>query len=92
MATRGATAVVPLRGRNALAVVDLRGRAAGEYHRAGPGSGVAGAALISDSVAYVSNANLNTVTRVDLATGDTASLPVGPTPQHLTFTRGRVWS
>ena len=40
-----------------------------------PGSGVAGAALISDSVAYVSNANLNTVTRVDLATGDTASTP-----------------
>jgi hypothetical protein len=55
-----------------------------------PGSGVAGAVLIGDSVAYVSNANLNTVTRVDLATGDTASTLVGPAPQHVTFTRGRV--
>jgi len=30
------------------------------------------------------------VTRVDLITGDTASTIVGPTPQHVTFTRGRV--
>ena len=90
VATRGATAVVPLRGRDALAVVDLRAGALVNTIALAPGSGVAGAALISDSIAYVSNANLNTVTRVDLATGDTASTVVGPTPQHLTFTRGRV--
>jgi hypothetical protein len=46
--------------------------------------------LVSDSVAFISNADLNTVTRVDLATGDTASIAVGNTPQHITFTRGRV--
>ena len=90
MATRGATAVVPLRGRDALAVVDLRAGTLVNTIALAPGSGVAGAALISDSVAYVSNANLNTVTRVDLATGDTASTVVGPAPQHLTFTRGRI--
>jgi hypothetical protein len=91
VATRGATAVVPLRGRDALAVVDLREGTLVNTIALAPGSGVAGATLISDDVAYVSNANLNTVTRVDLITGDTASTPVvGPTPQHLTFTRGRV--
>ena len=90
VATRGATAVVPLRGRDALAVVDLRAGTLVNTIALAPGSGVAGATLISDSVAYVSNANLNTVTRVDLVTGDTASIIVGPTPQHMTFTRGRV--
>lgn len=90
VATRGATAVVPLRGRDALAVVDLRAGTLVNTIALAPGSGVAGATLISDSVAYVSNANLNTVTRVDLITGDTASTIVGPTPQHVTFTRGRV--
>jgi len=90
VATRGATAVVPLRKGDALAVVDLRAGTLVNTIVLAPGSGVAGATLISDSIAYVSNANLNTVTRVDLITGDTASTIVGPTPQHLTFTRGRV--
>lgn len=90
VATRGATAVIPLRGRDALAVVDLREGTLVNTIALAPGSGVAGAALIGDSIAYVSNSNLNTVTRVDLATGDTASTVVGPSPQHVTFTRGRV--
>lgn len=90
VATRGPTAVVPLRGRDAIAVVDLRGGQLVNTIALAPGAGVAGAALISDSIAYVSNANLNTVTRVDLATGDTASTTVGISPQHVTFTRGRV--
>jgi hypothetical protein len=88
--TRGGTAVVPLRGRDAIAVVDLRGGQLANTIAVAPGSGVAGAALIGDSVAYVSNASLNTLTRVDLSTGDTASVPVGTTPQQVTFTRGRV--
>lgn len=88
--TRGGTAVVPLRGRDALAVVDLRnGELAGTIALA-PGSGVAGATLISDSVVYVSNSSLNTITRVDLATRDTASVAVGSTPQQMLFTRGRI--
>ncbi|HJR15734.1 MAG TPA: hypothetical protein VJ808_02690 [Gemmatimonadales bacterium] len=90
VATRGATAVVPLRGRDALAVVDLRAGMLVNTISLTSGAGVAGAALVSDSLAYVSNASLNTVTRVDLATGDTISIPVGITPQHVTFTRGRV--
>jgi hypothetical protein len=90
VATRGATAVVPLRRRNAVAVVDLRAGQLVNTIALAPGSGVAGATLINDSVAFVSNSSLNTVTRVDLVTGDTTSLPVGNTPHQLMFTRGRV--
>ena len=88
--TRGAIAVIPLQGRDAIAVVDLR---AGQLVHTIPlasGSRVAGAALISDSLAYVSNARLGTVTRVDLTTGDTVSIPVGNTPEQIIYTRGRV--
>jgi hypothetical protein len=90
VATRGATAVVALRGRDAIAVVDLRSAMLVNTISLAPGSGVAGAVLTSDSIVFVSNANLNTVTRVDLATGDTVSTPVGRTPQHITVTRGRL--
>jgi hypothetical protein len=88
--TRGATAVIPLRSGDSIAVVDLRNRQLVNTIALAPGSGVAGAALISDSVVYVSNSNLNTITRLDLATGDTASIAVGSTPQQVTFTRGRL--
>ena len=82
--------MVPLQGRDAIAVVDLRAGQLVNTIPLAPGSGVAGAALISDSIAYVSNSSLQTVTRVDLSTGDTVSIPVGRTPQEITFTRGRV--
>jgi hypothetical protein len=88
--TRGAVALVPLRAQDAIAVIDLRAGQLVNTVSLAPGSGVAGAALISDSIAYVSNANLQTVTRVDLSTGDTISLAVGRTPQQITFTRGRL--
>jgi hypothetical protein len=88
--TRGGTAVVSLRGRDAIAVVDLRQGQLVNTIALASGSGVSGAALVSDSVVYVSNSNLNTITRVDLATGDTASVVVGHTPQQVTFTRGRL--
>ena len=88
--TRGAVAVVPLQAQDAIAVVDLRAGQLVSTIPLAPGSGVAGAALISDSIAYVSNSRLQTVTRVDLSTRDTVSIPVGGTPQQITFTRGRV--
>ena len=88
--TRGAIAVVPLQARDAIAVVDLRAGQLVQTISLAPGSGVAGAALISDSLVYVSNSRLQTVTRVDLSTGDTISIPVGRTPGQITFTRGRV--
>jgi hypothetical protein len=90
VSTRGAVAVVPLQSTDAIAVVDLRAGQLVNTLALAPGAGVAGAALISDSIAYVSNSNLHTVTRVDLSTGDTISIAVGRTPQQITFTRGRV--
>jgi len=70
--------------------VDLRAGQLVTTIRLEPGSGVAGAALVNDSIAYVSNANHNSITRVDLSTSDTASIAVGHTPQQVTFTRGRL--
>ncbi len=55
------------------------------------GSGATGAAVLNDTVAYVANPNLNTVTRIDLLTGDTASLAVGVYPQGLIGTRGSLF-
>jgi hypothetical protein len=88
--TRGAVAVVPLQAQDAIAVVDLRDGQLVNTISLEPGSGVAGAALISDSIAYVSNSNFQSVTRIDLSTGDTVSIAVGRTPQQITFTRGRI--
>lgn len=90
VATRGIAAIVPLRGRDAIALVDLRAGHLVNTIALAPGSGVTGAAMISDSIAYVSNATLNTVTRVNLVTEDTASTRVGITPQQMIFTRGRL--
>src|SRR3954470_6823131 len=49
---RGAVAVVPLRAQDAIAVIDLRAGQLVNTVSLAPGSGVAGAALISDSIAY----------------------------------------
>lgn len=84
-------ALVPLGLDNAVAVVDLR---AGTVVRRIPlpaGSGATGAVFVNDSIAYVANPNLNSVTRVHLQRGDTASVRVGQYPQALAFTRGRVF-
>jgi hypothetical protein len=90
VAARGATAAVPLRGLDAVAVVDLRERRLAGRVPLEEDAGLAGVALVSDSVAYVANAARNTVTRVSLPTGDTASVAVGRTPRGIVFTRGRV--
>jgi len=86
VSTLGGTAAVPLRARDAVAVVDLREGQLVNTIQLAPGSGLTGAALVDDSVAYVAIASLNTVTRVNLFTADTASLAVGVTPVQITFT------
>ena len=55
------------------------------------GSGATGVAIVDDSIAYVGNPNLNTVTRVNYITGDTASVAVGVYPQGIIFTRGKIF-
>ena len=56
-----------------------------------PGSGATGVGIFDDSIAWVANPNLNTVTRVNYLLGDTASFPVGPSPQAVVIADSEVF-
>jgi len=87
----GGVAVVPMGLDHAATIVDL---ATGTVSRVVPladGSGATGSAVLDDSIAYVANPGLNTVTRVNYLTGDTASVEVGVYPQGVVATRGKVF-
>ncbi|MEO8635197.1 MAG: hypothetical protein ABI587_07970 [Gemmatimonadales bacterium] len=91
VAARDGWAVVPLGPADAVVVVDLRGDSVSRVIPLAVGSGATGATIVDDSIAYVGNPGLNTVTRINYLTGDTASVAVGRTPQGLVTTRGRVF-
>ncbi|HET8649580.1 MAG TPA: hypothetical protein VFL95_06045 [Gemmatimonadales bacterium] len=91
VAARDSLALVPLRGADAAWVIDLRN---GDVIRSIPlpkGSGATGAELVDDATGYVANPELNSVTRVNLLTGDTLSRQVGRYPQGVAVIRGRVF-
>src|SRR5437773_1593433 len=57
-----------------------------------PGSGATGAAIQDDSIAWIANPNLNTVTRVNyVRNGDTTSVAVGVYPQAVAIVGTRVF-
>ena len=56
-----------------------------------PGSGATGVAIQDDSIAWVANPNLNTVTRVNYFNGDTTSIAVGVYPQAVAIVGTRVF-
>jgi len=87
----GGYAVVPLGDDDQVAVVDLRSATVARSIPLAANSGATGAAMVDDSIAYVANPNLNTVTRINYLTGDTASVEVGQTPRAVVFTRGKVF-
>lgn len=91
VAAREGIAVVPLGAADQVAVVDLVGRTLMRLIPLPEGSGATGAAMVSDSVAYVANPGLNTVTRVNVFTGDTAGVAVGVFPQAFALARGRLF-
>lgn len=91
IATFGAILLAALPADDAAEVVALDGLQIRLTVNLPTGSGATGAAVLSDSVAYVANPNLNTVTRIDLLTGDTASIAVGRYPQGLIGTRGSLF-
>lgn len=91
VAARGAVALVPLGNDNAVAVLDLRAGAVTEVIPLPGNSGATGVAIVNDSVAYVANPNINTVTRINYLSGDTASVAVGTYPQGIIATRGKVF-
>jgi hypothetical protein len=91
VSARGQIALVPLGLDNAVAVIDLKTAAVVRTIPLPANSGATGSAFVNDTFAYVGNPNLNTVTRINFITGDTASVPVGVYPQGLIYTRGRLF-
>lgn len=91
VAARGAIAIVPLGLDNAVAVVDLRAASVLRRVPLPANSGATGAAVVDDSIAYVGNPGINSVSRVNYLTGETSEVPVGVFPQGLVFTRGKVF-
>lgn len=55
------------------------------------GSGATGVATEDDSIAWVANPHLNTVTRINYLSGDTASITVGVHPQAVAIIGTRVF-
>lgn len=55
------------------------------------GSGATGVAIQDDSLAWVANPNLNSVTQVNYLTGDTATVGAGTYPQAVVVTEGYVF-
>lgn len=91
VATRGSIALVPLGPADGVAVVDLVNRRLERIVQLAPGARPFDALLIGDSVAYVSNSGLNTITRIDLRSDDTASVVVGQWPTAIIPARGRLF-
>jgi hypothetical protein len=91
IAAREGFALVPLGDDDAVALVDLDAGTVLDTYGLPAGSGATGAAIIDDSIAYVANPALNSVTRINYLSGDTASVAVGVHPQALVFTRGRLF-
>jgi hypothetical protein len=91
VAARGAYAVVPMGLDNAVTVVDLRTASVVRRVPLPANSGATGATVVDDSIAYVGNPGLNSVSRVNYLTGASSEVAVGTYPQGLIFTRGRVF-
>lgn len=92
LAVRDGIALVPLGLFAAVAVIDL---AEGEVIDQIPlptGSGATGVAIVDDSLAFVANPELNSVTPVYYRTGETgAAIPVGVYPTALVALGDRVF-
>jgi len=92
VSARGGVAVVPLGLDNAVAVVDLRDAQVMRLVPLPANSGATGSAMVDDSIAYVANPNLNSITRINYLAGTTGpDIPVGRYPQGMIFTRGKLF-
>jgi hypothetical protein len=91
VSAQGDIALVPLGLDNAVAVVDLRSAAVLRRIPLPANSGATGSAIVDDSIAYVANPNINTVSQVNYRSGATADVPVGVFPQGMVFTRGKLF-
>src|SRR3989454_5223521 len=97
-AGRGSTVGVPLGSADSVAVINNAGlcttglcvRPVVVFPLA-RGSRATGVVIEDDSIAWVANPKLNTVTRLNFLSGDTASFPVGVYPQAVALVRGRLF-
>ena len=91
VSARKGVALVPLGLDNAVAVVDLRSATVARTIPLAANSGATGSVIVDDSIAYVANPNLNSVSRVNYLTGATDGVAAGVYPQNVIFTRGKVF-
>ena len=96
-AGRGTTVIVPLGPADSVAVVRNAGLCTGLCVNPvvvlplASGSGATGVAIQDDSIAWIANPNLNTVTHLNYQTGDTYSVAVGPTPRAVAIVGGVLY-
>lgn len=91
VSARQGVAIVPLGLDNAVAVVDLRSATVMRTIPLPENSGATGSAIVDDSIAYVGNPNINSVSRINYLTGATSEVPAGVYPSGLVFTRGKLF-
>jgi hypothetical protein len=91
VSAREGVAIVPLGLDNAVAVVDLRAATVMRTIPLPENSGATGSAIVDDSIAYVGNPNINSISRINYLTGATTEVPAGVYPSGLIFTRGKVF-
>ena len=97
LAGRGTTVIVPLGPADSVTVIRNAGLCIGTC--ANPvvvlplasGSGATGVAVQDDSIAWIANPKLKTVTRLNYASGNTSSVPVGTYPQAVAIVGNRVF-
>lgn len=91
VSAQGRTAIVPLGLDNAVAVVDLINARVTRTIPLPDNSGATGSAIVDDSIAFVANPNLNTVSRVNYQAGTTTEKGVGIYPEGIIYARGRIF-
>jgi hypothetical protein len=84
-------AIVPLGDVDQVAVVDLLQRTMVQRILLPAGSGATGAIMLNDSIGYVANSLRNTISQVNVRSGQTAEVAVGVRPQGFAFARGRLF-
>jgi len=87
----GRTALVPLGLDNAVAVVDLIQATVVRTIPLPENSGATGSAIVDDSIAFVANPNLGSVSRVNYQEGVTTEKLVGVYPDGVIYARGRIF-
>src|SRR5262249_35775389 len=87
----GRIAIVPLGLDNAVAVVDLIDARVNRRIPLPAKSGATGSDVVDDSIAFVANPNLNTVSRVNYQAGTTTEKGVGIYPEGIIYARGRIF-